>query len=350
MIKNLQNKPYLIQVKYNTKFHIFSVSGNLRESFLFYSIIRKCNIKGIFLAIYCWTLPILKLLLRTNINLIPFVDILEEEELPKFIKKFLIKKSSESNYSFFIKNAGGDYKNRVIVYNIINFKVQNITKLEKKKSFFLQKENLTYDFLKKKHFDKYLPEVISYHSNSDFSEISTKFLGKEFNVLRPKNMNYFPKELWSLSKSCSFYELNPFIPPNRNVDWIQFVNKNHSKKFNLLLKSVKEKMIVGFIHGDLTSENIFQDNHGDKKFIDFESSSNFGPYLTDLIGFWLSFNYSGINRNSKKTFNEFDRRFGGFKNDQVIYALFYLSFITGSLEAKKLFKKYIYLKRHSISI
>lgn len=332
----------------NSKYYLFINNNSFLDPFIYFSVLKKNTFNRILLAIYVLIILNLNLIFKKYIKIFPLVKIYSVNKLPVYLNCFLAKEALNSkkyNYKYFVRNGGGIYKNRSIVYKLQAGKIICITKIDKKNSFFLKNENYILDYLKEKKFHKSIPKKKSFSKNNIYTQLTTLYIGNEFREMKTKSFLDFPREIWKISLALNFYKIK-FTDRNiYNLNWIKYIHKNFESDLKEFIGLVKEEIFLCFIHGDLISENIFVNHKKKKLIIDFECSTLYGPYLTDFIGFWLAFNYKEVRNNFNKACNSFEVYFSDFDNNQIISALFYLTYITGSEEAKKLYYFYMDLMR-----
>ena len=331
----------MIVLKKGNKFYLFINNNSLIDPFIFFSILKKNTFNRICSSIYIFIILFLNLFIKNFVRYFPLIKIYNFEELPKYLKTFLNHNYDINNLNnnFYIRNAGAVYKNRVLVYHLLNKKLKSISKVDENESYLLTNENYILDYLGKTNFLEFIPKIKSFKKNNIYTELTTFFIGKRFKQKKKFSFRDYPLELIEIIKHSNFYKINLSYDNIYYLDWINYSKKYFNNEFNELKDLVKNDIYLCFIHGDLISENIFFYNKKNL-LLDFENSSLYGPYLTDYIGFWISLNFKHLQRKPQQYFINFKDFFASFDKEQIFTALFYLSYITGSSEALEIYLLY----------
>ena len=193
----------------NSKYYLFINNNAFLDPYIFFSLLKKNSFNRILLAIYVLIILNLNLIFKKYIRIFPLIKFYSINKLPLYLKCFLAKEALNKKYNdkYFVRNGGGLYKNRSIVYKLQAGGLISITKIDKKNSFFLEKENYILNNLKEKIFHKSLPKKKSFSKNNTYTELTTFYIGNEFREMQNKSFLDFPKEIWTISLSLNFYKI-----------------------------------------------------------------------------------------------------------------------------------------------
>lgn len=168
------------------------------------------------------------------------------------------------------------------------------------------------------------PHIIDFGINKELCFLVTESLDKKYRLFHPSK-NKFPKdlakeihgEIRKINKDEIFkqgwwnnFELRRF--EYRNLDL--YTRKSDKKCF----------INVCLVHGDFGSENIFLNENGIFKVIDWERATNIGPYYVDIIAYWLGQNHKMLKKNSEKTIEQFYIDFNEVRKIDLAFALCFL--------------------------
>ena len=167
------------------------------------------------------------------------------------------------------------------------------------------------------------PKAIHLEESKKYSFLVVEALASNFKLFHPENNDMPEKIFQHLNHNHVQRDLNYCFKLNW---WKSFCNK---KDRSLMLYNYivnyrsNSKIKLSFIHGDLGSENTLKNEMGEFFIIDWERSSQVGPYFTDRVAFWLGKNHKKI-KNNKDVLISFNEFFNTVNQLEIYLALAYL--------------------------
>lgn len=151
------------------------------------------------------------------------------------------------------------------------------------------------------------PTAVHLDENKDYYFLVVEALASNFKLFHPE-YNEMPEKIFKyLNHNIIRKDLSYCFDQNW---WKSFFKKkrNTFQLYKYIVSQESEsKVQLSFIHGDLGSENTLINENKEFFIIDWERSSQVGPYYTDRVAFWLGKNHRKIkdNQDILQNFHDF---------------------------------------------
>lgn len=170
----------------------------------------------------------------------------------------------------------------------------------------------------------FVPKPISLLRINDYVTLTVSSISKSFTLFHPER-NVYPKivieSLRGRAKKIS-------IESVFDLSWWKsaLLYKNtYPKSFEYILNVQKDYLVnIGFIHGDLGSENIYSNDKGEFCIIDWERATDKAPIIVDDIAFWLGKYHFEIKRNNTDICDKFKCSFISEDKVELVLGLLFL--------------------------